>query len=135
MYYRLRLAKINQTVRHTEWSKQLAFFGNIYYSQTRAEKRCMSASLCNSLWLVWWVTGYFFLMNTWSTFLSDVSLPLCQLLYSHAKEVKQYLLCQIYGCMLQDFTYAKEECRVSNLVYGMVRNSDKRYATFSSGSG
>jgi len=37
--------------------------------------------------------------------------------------------------MLQDFTYAKEEYCVSSLIYGMVRNTDKRYATISSGSG
>jgi len=37
--------------------------------------------------------------------------------------------------MSQDFTYAKEECHVSNLVFGMVRNTDKRYATISTGSG
>ena len=41
---------------------------------------------------------------------------------------------QIYVCMLQDFIYAKEECHVSNLVCGMVRNTDKRCATISTGS-
>jgi hypothetical protein len=49
--------------------------------------------------------------------------------------MKQYFLRQIYGCMLQDFTYAKEECHVSNLVSGMVRNTEKRDATISTGSG
>jgi len=48
---------------------------------------------------------------------------------------KNYFSCQIYGCMLQDFTYAKEECRVSSFIYGLVRDTDKRYATVSSGSG
>jgi len=33
------------------------------------------------------------------------------------------------------YTYAKEECHVSTLVCGMVRNTDKRYATISTGSG
>jgi hypothetical protein len=37
--------------------------------------------------------------------------------------------------MLQDITYAKEECGVGNTVYGMVRNTYERYATIPSGSG
>lgn len=50
-------------------------------------------------------------------------------------KLKHNFSCQIYGCVLQDLTYAEEECCVSSLIHGMVRNTDKRYATISSGSG
>lgn len=58
---------------------------------------------------------------------------------SHAMQVSR-TSCDILSllnslCVLQDIAYAKEECGVSNTVYGMVRNTDKRYATIPSGSG
>jgi hypothetical protein len=37
--------------------------------------------------------------------------------------------------VLQDTAHAKKECGVSNIIYGMVRNTDERYATIPSGSG